>query len=52
LDGYRAAFLTAGSFSLLGALIAYLGLRTRAEPTTTEHAADEPATTAPTSTRD
>ncbi|KAB2384568.1 MFS transporter [Actinomadura montaniterrae] len=46
LDGYRAAFLTAGSFSLLGAVIAYLGLRTRAEP-----AAAEPATTAPTSTR-
>ena len=46
LDGYRAAFLTAGSFSLLGALIAYLGLRADVEP-----AADEPATTAPTSTR-
>lgn len=46
LDGYRAAFLTAGSFSLLGALIAYLGLRARAEP-----AAGEPATTAPTSAR-
>jgi MFS family permease len=46
LDGYRAAFLTAGAFSLLGALIAYLGLRARAEP-----AAGEPATTAPASNR-
>ncbi|MFB4302412.1 MFS transporter [Actinomadura sp. NTSP31] len=46
LDGYRAAFLTAGAFSLLGALIAYLGLRARAEPP-----ADEPANTAPTSIR-
>ncbi|MGI5170423.1 MFS transporter [Spirillospora sp. CA-253888] len=45
-DGYRAAFLTAGAFSLLGAFIAYLGLRVRAEP-----AAPEPTRTAPTSTR-
>ncbi|MFD0690230.1 MFS transporter [Actinomadura fibrosa] len=44
LDGYRAAFLTAGSFSLLGAVIAFLGLRGRAEP-----AAGEPAATAPAS---
>ncbi|WP_067828597.1 MFS transporter [Actinomadura kijaniata] len=45
LDGYRAAFLTAGAFSLLGALIAYLGLRARAEPP-----AGEPANTTPIST--
>ncbi|MBD2896500.1 MFS transporter [Spirillospora sp. NPDC000708] len=50
LDGYRAAFLTAGSFSLLGALIACLGLGTRAEPAAGEPAADEPTTSAPTST--
>ncbi|WP_147943051.1 hypothetical protein [Microbispora sp. CSR-4] len=41
-----AAFLTAGSCSLLGVLIACLGLRAGVEP-----AAGEPATTAPTSTR-
>ena len=46
LDGYRAAFLSAGAFSLLGAFTAYLGLRVRAEP-----AAPEPTRTAPTSTR-
>lgn len=51
LDGYRAAFLTAGSFSLLGALIACLGLGTRAEPAAGEPAADEPTTSAPTSAR-
>lgn len=51
LDGYRAAFLTAGSFSLLGALIACLGLGTRAEPAADEPAADEPTTSAPTSAR-
>lgn len=35
LDGYRAAFLTAGVFSLVGVFIAYLGLRARAEPPAT-----------------
>ncbi|MEV4259422.1 MFS transporter, partial [Spirillospora sp. NPDC049652] len=42
LDGYRAAFLTAGTFSLLGALIAYVGLRTPPPP-----AAGDPAATNP-----
>ncbi|MEV5573308.1 MFS transporter [Spirillospora sp. NPDC052269] len=56
LDGYRAAFLTAGAFSLLGALIAFFGLRTRTTPAAggpaaAEPAADEPAASGPTAVR-